>query len=77
MEFVGEVIATTFGLTQSNYQWVIDAGEEDKRRARRQAEVEKNRREIIDGEAELKEILLAQGAEAGGDSENEENLGGD
>ena len=32
-EFVGEVVANLFGLTESKYQWVIDA-QRDEERAR-------------------------------------------
>jgi hypothetical protein len=72
MEFVGEVIATVMGLNTSNYQWVIDSAAEDERRAKRRVEVERSRREIVDGEEELKETLLAHGAEAGKGSDDDD-----
>ena len=46
MEFVGEVFADFFGLSQSKFQWIIDQKErEDAEKAARRARREQRRRE--------------------------------
>lgn len=45
-EFLGEIFANFFGLTQSKYQWVLDAKEADEERARHTELCNRQRREL-------------------------------
>ena len=47
-DFIGEVFADFFGLTQSKYQYVIDAKEREDRRIRWEIEEEKLAKEKLD-----------------------------
>ena len=46
-EFMGEVFANFFGLTQSKYQWVIDAKQREEEEAAQHALEERQRRELL------------------------------
>jgi hypothetical protein len=56
---MGEVFANFFGLTQSKYQWVIDAAERDKEQEIRRKLVERARREL-----RLKDLIEKEKAKA-------------
>ena len=43
-EFVGEVVANLFGLTESKYQWVIDAQRDEERREKQRKLEDSQRR---------------------------------
>jgi hypothetical protein len=45
-ELLGEIFANFFGLTQSKYQWVLDAKEADEERARHKELCDRQRREL-------------------------------
>ena len=46
-EFMGEVFANFFGITQSKYQWVIDAKRREEEDAAQRALEERQRRELL------------------------------
>jgi len=45
-EFMGEIFANFLGLTQSKYQWILDAKEQDEERERHKALCDRQRREL-------------------------------
>ena len=45
-EFMGEIFANFFGLTQSKYQWVIDMKEAEEEKERHKALCDRQRREL-------------------------------
>merc|ERR1719263_2175008 len=45
-EFVGEVVANLFGLTESKYQWIIDAQRDEERREK-QRKLEDSQRRML------------------------------
>ena len=80
MEFAGEIFAELLGLNTSNYQWVIDTAEEDRRRKLQKEAIDQRRRELESDLRELRHAELIGTAEAGEDSgaeSSEEEEGGD
>ena len=43
---MGEIFANFFGLTQSKYQWMLDAKEQEEAQARHKALCDRQRREL-------------------------------
>mmetsp|Transcript_16891 Transcript_16891/g.39033 ORF Transcript_16891/g.39033 Transcript_16891/m.39033 type:complete len:91 (-) Transcript_16891:136-408(-) len=80
MEFAGEIFAELLGLNTSNYQWVIDTAEEDRRRKLQKEAIDQRRRELESDLRELRHAELIGTTEAGEDSgaeSSEEEEGGD
>ena len=67
MEFTGEIFANFFGLTQSRYQWVLDAKEQEERE-RRQLILENKQRAWLKQQARKRRLAKEAEADAKRDS---------
>ena len=69
-EFVGEVVANLFGLTESKYQWVIDAQRDEERRERQRKLEDSQRRMLAERARAEREATEAAARRAEGDVEH-------
>ena len=69
-EFVGEVVANIFGLTDSKYQWVIDAQRQEERREKQRTLEDAQRRMLAERAAAARDAKEADARRAVGDVEH-------
>ena len=69
-EFVGEVVANLFGLTESKYQWVIDAQRDEERREKQRKLEDSQRRMLAERAFAEREATEQAARRAEGDVEH-------
>ena len=69
-EFVGEVVANLFGLTESKYQWVIDAQRDEERREKQRKLEDSQRRMLAERALAEREATEAAARREQGDVEH-------
>jgi hypothetical protein len=69
-EFVGEVVANLFGLTESKYQWVIDAQRDEERREKQRKLEDSQRRMLAERARQEREATEAAARREQGDVEH-------
>jgi hypothetical protein len=69
-EFVGEVVANLFGLTESKYQWVIDAQRDEERREKQRKLEDSQRRMLAERARAEREATEAAARREQGDVEH-------
>ena len=69
-EFVGEVVANLFGLTESKYQWVIDAQRDEERREKQRKLEDSQRRMLAERALAEREATEQAARRAEGDVEH-------